>query len=204
MRILDRSLPRIPVSEPAATRVTKVIDLRRTQAGDAAGILSLYQRVARIPGGLARLEHEVSRAYVDGFLASTLDRGIGFVAESADGVAGEIHAYSPGIYCFSHVLSDLTIAVDPAVQGMGVGRRLFERFMSAVAEQRPDTLRVELIARESNQRAIRFYESLGFHREGTFAGRIRNLDGSLESDIPMAWTREPGPAESRPGSRPER
>ena len=34
-----------------------------------------------------------------------------------------------------------------------------------------------------------FYESLGFRQEGEFLSRIRNIDGSLESDIPMAWTR---------------
>ncbi|MEZ5557846.1 MAG: hypothetical protein R3E86_04785 [Pseudomonadales bacterium] len=52
-------------------------------------------------------------------------------------------------------------------------------------------LRVELIARESNSRAIRFYETLGFVIEGRLQARIRNLDGSLEADIPMAWRRDP-------------
>ena len=47
--------------------------------------------------------------------------------------------------------------------------------------------RVELIVRESNERALAFYESLGFEREGEMRGRILNADGSLESDIPMAW-----------------
>ena len=34
--------------------------------------------------------------------------------------------------------------------------------------------------------AINFYESLGFLREGKLAGRILNVDGSVECDIPMA------------------
>jgi len=58
-----------------------------------------------------------------------------------------------------------------------------------VLEMRPDIQRVELISRESNRKAILFYESLGFRQEGEFVSRIRNVDGSLESDIPMAWTR---------------
>jgi len=166
--------------------------LRAGDQADAAGIHALYLRVAQEPGGLARLEREVTREYVDGFLAGALERGMAFVAESGEGIVGEIHACSPGLYCFSHVLGDLTIAVDPAVQGRGVGRALFARFMQAVTQQRPDILRVELIARESNDRAIRFYETLGFVREGTFSGRIRNLDGSYEADIPMAWIRADG------------
>jgi ribosomal protein S18 acetylase RimI-like enzyme len=48
---------------------------------------------------------------------------------------------------------------------------------------------VELIARESNAKAIAFYQSLGFVIEGRFERRIRNPDGSLEADIPMAWLR---------------
>ena len=40
--------------------------------------------------------------------------------------------------------------------------------------------RVELIARESNQRAIQFYESLGFRIEGRLENRIKNPDAFLE------------------------
>lgn len=38
-------------------------------------------------------------------------------------------------------------------------------------------------------RAIGFDRSLGFGQEGTMRRRIRNPDGSLEPDIPMAWPR---------------
>ena len=57
-------------------------------------------------------------------------------------------------------------------------------------DYRPDITRVELIVRQSNDRALRFYESLGFQREGELRLRIRNPDGSLDADIPMAWIRE--------------
>jgi ribosomal protein S18 acetylase RimI-like enzyme len=62
--------------------------------------------------------------------------------------------------------------------------------MMAEVAQRTDILRVELIARESNQRAIEFYRTLGFVEEGRFGNRIRNIDNSYEADIPMAWVRE--------------
>jgi ribosomal protein S18 acetylase RimI-like enzyme len=58
-----------------------------------------------------------------------------------------------------------------------------------VTEEYPHIKRVELIARESNEEAIRFYESLGFSVEGKMKSRIRNVDGTLEADIPMAWIR---------------
>jgi ribosomal protein S18 acetylase RimI-like enzyme len=44
------------------------------------------------------------------------------------------------------------------------------------------------IARESNQKALAFYQSLGFVREGRLEGRIRGAGGP-EADIPMAWLR---------------
>ncbi|HNP62736.1 MAG TPA: GNAT family N-acetyltransferase [Woeseiaceae bacterium] len=164
--------------------------VRVTRQDDAPALLKLYQRVARNPGGLARREAEIDIGYIDGFLSRAQAAGVSYVAESDAGeLIAEMHAYSPGIECFSHVLSELTIAVDPQTQGSGVGRRLFVTFMRHVVDSCPDITRVELIVRQSNNRAIRFYESLGFQREGMLGHRIRNTDGSLEADIPMAWIR---------------
>ncbi len=169
--------------------MTGLQTIRPTVAGDQPAIVQLYRSVAAEPGGLARLQWEVDEHYVADFLGAASERGLSLVVETDGRIVGEIHAYSPKLFCFSHVLSELTIAVDPDAQGGGVGRRLFEAFMEAVRTEHPEIERVELIARESNLRAIQFYESLGFRREGTFRGRIRNLDGSVESDIPMAWLR---------------
>jgi len=54
----------------------------------------------------------------------------------------------------------------------------------------PEIRRIELIARESNRKALAFYTSLGFELEGKMINRIKNLDGSLDSDIPMAWIKD--------------
>ena len=164
------------------------IELRLSTIDDLNGVYSLYCTVAETPGGLARLRFEITRSYVETFLHATLARGLGLVAVDEHGkIVAEIHSYSPEIFCFSHVLTDLTIAVHPSVQGRGVGRAIFTQFLSSVATQRPHISRVELIARESNERALAFYESLGFSREGELRDRVLNPDGSLESDIPMAW-----------------
>ena len=163
---------------------------RRTTLDDLSAILTLYRSVAAIPGGLARLAEEVDEAWVGDLLTRSRSNGLSLVAETeSDGIVGEIHAYATGLFCFSHVLTELTIAIAPDRQGQGVGRLLFQTFMSDVVEDRPHILRIELISRESNRKAIQFYESLGFRIEGELVGRILNVDGSLESDIPMAWTR---------------
>ena len=164
------------------------MEIRESVAQDVDGVYSLYQRVAAKPGGLARLEDEVTFDYVSGFLSRAHAAGLSIVAVDDGTIIGEIHASSPGLYIFSHVWTDLTIAVDPGQQGRGTGRALFEAFMNTVRD-RDDVLRVELIARESNQRAIAFYESLGFKQEGRLEGRVRNVDGTFEDDVPMGWTR---------------
>ena len=161
-----------------------------TSIADLPAVVTLYRNVAAVPGGLARLAEEVDETWVSDFLTRSHANGLSLVTQAESGeIVGEIHAYSPGLYCFSHVLTDLTIAVAPEAQGQGVGRLLFETFVRHVVEMRPDIQRVELISRESNRKAILFYESLGFRQEGEFVSRIRDIDGSLESDIPMAWTR---------------
>jgi RimJ/RimL family protein N-acetyltransferase len=166
------------------------IELRPSAIDDLASVHSLYRAVAERPGGLARLPVEITRSYVENFLHATISRGLGFVAvDERKEIVAEIHSYSPEIFCFSHILTDLTIAVHPSLQGQGLGRDIFTHFLSSVNTQRPQINRVELIARESNKRALAFYASLGFRQEGELQNRVLNLDGSLESDIPMAWLR---------------
>ena len=157
---------------------------------DAPALLALYRAVAAIEGGLARSVDEITPDYIGDFLSASLAHGYSVVARLPDGtLAGEIHAYSMGPQKFAHVLGELTIAVHPAHQGAGVGRALFRRLIDIVAHERPDILRIELAAQESNARAIRFYESLGFVIEGRMTGRVASVGGGYEADIPMAWLR---------------
>ena len=165
--------------------------IRQTTKGDSAGIYKLYRKVATIAGGLARLENEVDNTYIDGFLDKAIAQGLSLVAiDDNNNIVGEIHAYASGLFCFAHVWTELTIAVDPGSQGQGVGRQLFTRLLSEVNNNYPHILRIELIARESNQKAIKFYQSLGFVIEGAFKNRVSNFDGTYESDMTMAWLRD--------------
>ena len=100
---------------------------------------------------------------------------------------GEIHAFTPGIEVFKHLYSNLTIAVHPDFQGKKIGRTLFTIFLEEVGLNRHYIGKVELMTRESNEKAISFYQSLGFKIEGRMEMRIKDKNGNYEADIPMGW-----------------
>jgi ribosomal protein S18 acetylase RimI-like enzyme len=163
---------------------------RRAASADVDAIMRLYQAVGHAGGGLARTPDEVTRHYIRDFVDAALSGGLELVATDQHGaVIAEIHARPLGPRALAHVLGDLTIAVHPAWQGRGVGRRMFEEFLKIVSKEMPHILRVELKARETNGKAIAMYASLGFEKEGRMARRIRLPDGALDADIPMAWHR---------------
>ena len=182
--------------------------LRPANAADGNSISTLYKKVIRISGGLARREEEVTGKYVADFIEKSRAHGLQFVATDGTHIVGEIHCYKTGIACFDHLLGELTIAVDPDYQGRGVGKALFMAVMSEVKENRKDILRIELLTGESNKRAIAFYQSLGFIIEGRMPNRYKlgpadlahigtppapgtlgttSTPASFDADIPMAW-----------------
>ena len=166
-----------------------ILTIRLVNRDDARQILNLYHAVSAIEGGLARAKDEINEEYVTAFLTKAIAGGVSFVAVADELLVGEIHAYALGPRAFSHVLGELTVAVHPDYQGQGVGSALFRALLGEVEKNRPDILRVELIARESNARAIALYQRLGFVIEGRFEGRIQSVGGGHEADIPMAWRR---------------
>lgn len=165
--------------------------IRHVLQADCANVGELYRAVAAIEGGLARTADEITDGYIEHFIQKSRDGGLGLVAVNnlAERIIGEIHAYPLGPSVFAHVLGELTIAVAPDQQGSGVGKALFTEFLKRVERDRPAILRIELIARESNERAISFYQRLGFRIEGRFERRIKSVNGGYEADIPMAWLR---------------
>ncbi|MES2130052.1 MAG: N-acetyltransferase [Pseudomonadota bacterium] len=163
--------------------------IRMSTPADQAGIFALYKAVAAVPGGIARRPDEVSQAYVAGFMAEAFHGGVELVFEADGRILGEIHTATPGIACFAHLLTDLTIAIAPEAQGKGVGRRLFQALLDHVSANMPHITRVELYARDTNKRARALYESLGFVEEGRLRSRINNASGEAETDTIMGWLR---------------
>ena len=163
---------------------------RKATVKDTNDIFRLYKAQGKIAGTLARDESEINKKYVEEFTLRSLKNSTQFVAVNLmqnNLVVAEVHGYKLEPKSFNHVLSNITIVVHPTYQGKGVGKRLLETFLNNISQNRADILRVELIVRESNAKAIKLYESLGFKIEGRFERRIRSADNQLEADIPMAW-----------------
>lgn len=173
------------------------VTIRRARLGDLDALEALLKKVAASPSSnLARTPDEMTEGFVMGIVSRGDDGGLTLLAAEGDGaqgaggrLVGVIYAWSGHLEVFAHVLGELTIAVDPDVQGRGVGRALFGELLRIVRDEQPAIERIELITRESNTRGIAFYESLGFRREGRLERRIGGRDGAREADIPMGWLR---------------
>lgn len=166
--------------------------IRPATLSDFAAIRALHISVATRSGGIARYADEITDEYVNEFITRSLRNGVIVVAEDSAThvIAGELHAYPYGVRRLAHVLTSLTIVVDPDAQGQGIGRQMFETLLHEVRENRPDILRIELIVQESNPYARRLYESVGFRVEGRLTDGIMNTKTGLpETDLPMAWLR---------------
>ena len=164
--------------------------IREATPQDLPRLISLYKSVASIPGGIARNESEITQDYIQSFQKNAAESGLEFVVSNPaneDELIGEIHCYRWGPQKFSHVFGELTVVVAPSFQQHGIGKLLFHTLLSAIENSRPDILRVELAAQESNKKAISFYEKMGFNQEGVFRNRVRSENGGLENDIQMAW-----------------
>ncbi len=157
---------------------------------DLNALITLYKAVARTEDSIARLESEITEEYVKDFLLKSLASGLIIVGENPDNeteLIASVHAFKKGIKVFNHVLSDFTLVVHPQFQGKKIGRTIFTIFLEEIGRNRPDVGKVELIARESNTKAIALYQSLGFLVEGRMEMRIKNMHNAYEADIPMGW-----------------
>ena len=163
------------------------MEIRKAYIEDYEQILALYRKVAVFPDGIIRNLDEISEDYVLQFLKASINNGLILVALAEDKIVGEIHAVTPAIFAFQHLMTDLTIVVDPGMQGQGIGKRIFKQFLTIVETDFPNILRVELFTREHNEKNINFYESLGFINEGRQEQKIYLSKGNFHTPIHMAW-----------------
>ncbi len=160
--------------------------IRPATTADETAILEVYRAAARQGKGILRREDEVTPAYIHYNMEHSLRLGLSLVAETDDGrLLGELHSWTSETRQLAHVLTNLTVAVDPAAQRKGVGRALFERLIIE-ARHMPKIRIIELYCREDNQRALDLYQSLGFVFEGRLKGRVWQEDGEYLDDLLMA------------------
>ncbi|MDM0008608.1 GNAT family N-acetyltransferase [Variovorax sp. J22G73] len=93
-----------------------------------------------------------------------LDSGSFFIYEREARVAGFYRATRyPGRV--QHVACLGTLAVDPAFHGQGIALAMVSEAIDTL--KAAGVKRIELFAESDNAPALRFYEKLGFEREGT-------------------------------------
>ena len=153
---------------------------------DTGAIFSLYKATAEVPDGIIRQPNEITIDYIAHFLDQSLKNGLILVAKEKGKIVGEIHAYTPPIFAFQHLLTDLTIVVHPEHQGKGIGKKLFLDFLKIVESAYAHILRVELFVRGHNEKNIAFYKKLGFINEGRQENKIFSESG-LETPLHMVW-----------------
>lgn len=82
----------------------------------------------------------------------------------------------------------VTLAVDPTLRRLGLGRDLVTRFICAAKSRAAETAFLEVSA--ANPAAIALYESIGFARNGLRRGYYRKPTGETVDAILMAHALE--------------
>lgn len=166
-----------------------MFQIRFLNTNDLEKLYNLYKNVAKQNGGISRSEDEIDEKYINSIIKTSLSDGVSFVMDNDDKseIIAEIHCQHIGPAQFSHVLTNVTILVNQNYQGQGLGKQIFVYLLNYLEQKRTDILRLELFTRDSNAKAIKFYEKLGFKIEGIFKNRVLLDDNKFESDIAMAW-----------------
>lgn len=161
--------------------------IQKTGLEDKEALRFLYLKLSHQARGIARTEAEITEEFINGILNCNTNGGLGFVAYEKNRLVAEIHGSTYDLHIFKHIITNITIVVDPDFQGKGYGKAILKAFLNHIETQRPDILRVELETRASNLQSIGLYESLGFKKEGIMHRKTKNSDGSFEDSILYAW-----------------
>ena len=148
---------------PAPPSPASSVVIRSAEPEDAAEISTLLGLAGTFEGMLHLPDMPVASRVE--FLQRVDPQGCRLVAVAAGRIVGmaALHVQQPSLR--RHHVRGLGIAVAPAWQRQGVGRRLMTRLLDW-ADHWAGVLRVELWVHADNEHAIALYRSLGFVEEG--------------------------------------
>lgn len=134
---------------------------RLARESDFKQVFAIYMRDEVIPFlGYDPMPEESFRSiYLD-----LLSSGCFFVYEVSGEVAG-FYQTSRQTGRAQHVACLNTLALNPSLQGRGIGREMIKDAIAKLSDS--GVKRIELQVEIDNPRAIGFYERLGFEYEGT-------------------------------------
>ncbi len=164
-------------------RVATVDDARQIARGEWA--------TAATPGMLVGRPGEIPEHAFRAKISALAPLGSYWVAEVDDVIVGHAFLDPMGMLGTAHVFQ-LNIVVHPGHTDRGLGSTLMSTVLGW-AQQSPQVLKVELLVRASNARALHLYRKFGFVVEGCFSRRVRTADGAFIDDIAMCWFPERGP-----------
>lgn len=96
----------------------------------------------------------------------------------------KIIGYSIGIVRFRDLGHIISIAVDKAHRGRGVGKKLLKETIERLVEMGVKKVRIEV--RESNQVAINLYKKLGFVEKGRIEGYYPDGEAAIVMFLDVA------------------
>jgi RimJ/RimL family protein N-acetyltransferase len=163
-----------------------VITVRPARIEDAAALCAAERDTARTPGLIVSHPDELSPRDFESLIDELSDGSGCYVVAEEDGrPVGHAFLKPMELRAVRHVFR-LTIVVHPGHSGHGIGTVMMGALLDW-ARRTPAVRKVELIARSTNERALRIYTNFGFVEEGRFRNRIRLADGSYIDDVTMAW-----------------
>jgi L-amino acid N-acyltransferase YncA len=173
--------------------LTSTLALRPARADDAETICRIYNQ--GIEDRVATLETELrSPEERREWMAARGPRHPVIVAESGDAIVGwgSLNVFNPRP-AYRHV-ADLSVYVERAWRGKGVGHRLLERLIELAREI--GYHKMVLATFPTNTGGVRLYERLGFSRVGVYREQGM-LDGQWVDTLIMEQLLQPGEGSTR-------
>lgn len=162
--------------------------IRRDTLDDALDIFELYKKVSSIyPDSLAQQIDEITFSYVKSIIKDAHLRGLILLMFNNKNLIGFLKGYTSEFRRKAHILTNVTMMVDPNAVGQGLGAQLLKAYQDEIQKSFQHIRAMELLPYNSNIRGIRLYEKMGFVLTATLPGKIRYIDGTFGDQLLMNW-----------------